>query len=330
MVIMNATNPLISIIFSFRNEAKVIPELIRRVQAVLRALPLRYEIIFVNDCSTDDSLKLLLAHREQDSNIKIINTARRFGVTPCVLAGFEHAQGDAVICMDTDLQDPPEVIPSMVEKWQQGAEVVHTVRSRRHGENPMKMWITKKAYRVIGGISEYPMIENAGDFKLISRKVLNLMLAMREKDPYLRGLVGWTGFRQEQVYYEREARFAGQTKFPLLKSMNPCREFFRGVTGFSDVPLYFGFFCSGLFGLGAVLSLIALLGRVVLNAGFSPWLAFLTLFCATVSLLFIFLSLLGVYLGAVLRQVRHRPYYLAQELIGFDAKSPEQKDGTVL
>ncbi len=316
---MNAANPLISVVFSFRNEAQNIPELIRRVQTVLCAMPLRYEIIFVNDCSTDDSLNLLLTHRKQDPNIKIINTSRRFGVTPCVMAGFEHAQGDAVIYMDTDLQDPPELIPSMIEKWRQGAEVVHTTRSKRHGENRLKMWITRQAYCALRGISEYPLIDNTGDFKLISRKVLDLVLSMREGDPYLRGLVGWTGFRQEQVFYEREARFAGKTKFPLLRSMNPYREFFRGVTGFSDIPLYFGFFCSACFGIGALLLAGIFAGRAVCGSGVSIWLAFFALFCATFALLFMFLSLMGVYLGAVLRQTRHRPYYFAKELIGFDA-----------
>jgi dolichol-phosphate mannosyltransferase len=238
------------------------------------------------------------------------------------MAGFAHARGDAVIYMDTDLQDPPELIPAMLEKWQQGADVVHTTRSRRHGENPLKMWITKKAYQVIRSISEYPLIENAGDFKLISRKVLDLVLAMKENDPYLRGLVGWIGFRQEQVFYEREARFAGQTKFPLLRSMNPYREFFRGVTGFSDIPLYFGFFCAAVFGFGSALLILILLGRMGCGLGFSPWLAFSTLLCISMALLFAFLSLIGVYLGAVLRQVRHRPHCLARELIGFDTNNP--------
>lgn len=307
----------VSIVFSFRNEEAVIPELIRRLQTVLHSLSLRYEIIFVNDCSTDRSLELLLEHRAKNSNIKIINTARRFGVTPCLMAGFQQAGGDAVICMDADLQDPPELIPALVEKWRQGADVVHTTRAKRHGENPLKMWVTRQAYRIIRNISEYPLLENSGDFKLISRKVLNIILSMRENDPYMRGLVGWIGFRQEQVCYEREVRYAGRSKFPLLRSMGPCREFFRGITGFSDIPLYFGFLCGGGFLLAAVVFIIAAFIRGLQGYGFSPWLAFAALFCFTAALLFSFVSLLGIYLGAVLRQVRHRPYCLTQELIGF-------------
>lgn len=321
---MNTELPLLSVVLSFRNEAQVIPELIRRLQAVLTPLPVRYEIIFVNDCSTDQSLELLLEHRAKDLNIKIINTARRFGVTPCLLAGFQRAQGDAVICMDTDLQDPPELIPALVEKWQRGADVVHTIRLKRHGENPLKIWITKQAYRIIRNISEYPLLENSGDFKLINRRVMDILLSMHENDPYMRGLVGWIGFRQEQVHYDREARYAGKTKFPLMHSMGPCREFFRGITGFSDIPLYLGFLCAGGFLLAAATALSAIIISSFQGHEISPWLILATLFCFTAALLFVLISLLGVYLGAVLRQVRHRPYCLTQELIGFTDTPSEE------
>jgi polyisoprenyl-phosphate glycosyltransferase len=316
---MNTSTPLISVVLSFRNEELIIPEMIRRLQAVFRPLPVRYEIIFVNDDSTDRSLELLLEQRAKDPNIKIINTARRFGVTPCVLAGFDHAKGDAVIHMDADLQDPPELIPVLIEKWQQGADVVHTTRSKRHGEPRLKLWITSQAYRILNCISEYPLLKNTGDFKLLSRKVLNIILSLHEGDPYVRGLASWAGFRQEQVFYERAPRYAGKTKVSLLHSMNPYREFFRGITGFSDIPLYLGFICGGGFLLGLVAFVIVAVLRGLTGHGFSPWLAFSALFCLSMAVLFSFLSLLGMYLGAVLRQVRTRPAYVLKETIGFDA-----------
>ena len=185
---------LISVVFSFRNEEKVIPELIHRVSSVLETLG-EYELIFVNDASTDGSLELLQSLRAANSNIKIINMSRRFGVTPCVIAGLAEAKGDAVVYMDADLQDPPELIPEIVKKWQEGAEVVHTIRTKRHGESWPKMWMTKLAYKMINAFADIDFYENAGDFKLLSKRAVTEILKLNELDPYLRGLSMWIGFK---------------------------------------------------------------------------------------------------------------------------------------
>ena len=157
---------------------------------------LEYELLFVNDASTDDSLAILLNERDRNARVKILNMSRRFGVAEGVLAGMSAATGDAVVYMDADLQDPPEVIPSLVDRWRQGAEVVHTVRTRRKGESPLKMKATRLAYRIIqlGSAIELPI--DAGDFKLLSRAAVDHLLQVRESDPYLRGLVVWLGFTQ--------------------------------------------------------------------------------------------------------------------------------------
>ena len=229
--------PLISVVLSFRNEEAVIPELIRRLQAALRGAGVRYELLFVNDASTDRSLDFLVRHRQDDPCVKVITMSRRFGVGPCVLAGFRHARGDAVVYMDADLQDPPELVPALIERWRQGADVVHTTRTARRGENPFKLWLTMIAYRVVKMLADYPILEDSGDFKLMSRRVVEAVLSLDERDPFIRGLVGWVGFAQAQVFYERDARFAGTTKFSLWRSANPYREFLRGITGFSELPL---------------------------------------------------------------------------------------------
>ena len=231
----------ISVVLSFRNEEEVLPELIRRVVGVLSKEPEDYEIIFVNDDSNDRSLELLMAARTENPQMKIVNTSRRFGMVECILAGIEYATGDAIIYLDTDLQDPPEVIPELLEKWRDGADVVYTVRTKRKGENPLKMWLTKQAYRVIGSVSEVDLPVDAGNFRLITREIRDHLLQLDEAEPYLRGLVRWIGFRQEPVYYEREARFAGTCHVPLL-GIGPAREFILGVTSFSTVPIFLIFF----------------------------------------------------------------------------------------
>lgn len=315
---MNPANPLISVVFSFRNEAQNIPELIRRVQAALHAMPLRYEIIFVNDCSTDDSLKLLLAHREMDPNIKIINMSRRFGVAPCVLAGFEKALGDAVIYMDADLQDPPEIIPQLLKKWQDGADIVHTTRTARKGENQFKMWLTRQAYKAIHCLSDVTILQNTGDFKLISRRALNEILKLDEFDPFLRGLVAWVGFRQEQIFYERDARFAGKTNFSLWRSLSPYKEFVRGITLFSTIPLYVSLFLGLTVSVLSFIFFAAIMLMPLINRGQSglSWNHILLATSLLIGGVILFMiGILGIYVGRIHRESINRPRYIIREFI---------------
>ncbi len=310
---------LVSVVLSFRNEAENLPELIRREEAVFAGLGLPYELIFVNDASTDRSLEILLKAREANPAVKIINMSRRFGVTPCVLAGFEKAKGDAVIYMDTDLQDPPELIPQLVQKWRDGADIVHTTRTVRKGENAFKMWLTRQAYRAINGFSDITILQNTGDFKLISRRAMNEILKLDEFDPFLRGLVAWVGFRQEQVFYERDPRFAGETKFSLWRSLNPYKEFLRGITLFSTTPLYLALFLGLFVSFVSFLFFAALvLGPLVFRgqAGLS-WNQLLlgsTLLMGGIILFTV--GILGIYVGRIHRESIHRPRYIIDNYIG--------------
>lgn len=310
---------LISVVLSFRNEAENLPELIRRLEGVFAAEAVGYELVFVNDASTDPSLELLLKARERNPAIKILNLSRRFGNTPSVLAGFGKARGDAVIYMDTDLQDPPELIPQLLRKWREGADVVHTTRTARKGENAFKMWLTRQAYRVINGLSDITILQNTGDFKLISRRALDEILKLSEFDPYLRGLVAWVGFRQEQVFYERDARFAGETKYSLWRSLNPYKEFLRGITTFSTIPLYFALFL----GMGMSVLSFALFAALVLSAlatGRGPGLFWaqiqpgISLLLGGIILLTV--GILGIYVGRIHREAIDRPRYIIAEYIG--------------
>lgn len=312
---------LISMVFSFRNEEKVIPALVERVVHVMEHMlnkAYEYELIFVNDASTDRSLEALLALRERNQRIKIINMSRRFGVTPCVIAGLTAARGDAVIYMDTDLQDPPELIPELIKKWREGAEVVHTVRTKRHGENPVKMKLTAVAYKVINAFADIDIHENAGDFKLLSRNAVHEILKLGEHDPYLRGLSVWIGFKQGKVFYERNARYSGEKKFGLFNSLNPYKEFIRGVTSFSASPLYFALILGFLVAVVAFVALVFVLYMKLMGSNIPGWTAIMAavLFLGGVTLITI--GILGIYMARIYEQIKGRPRYIVNNQIGFD------------
>jgi polyisoprenyl-phosphate glycosyltransferase len=303
-----SSRPLISVVLSFRNEADNIPMLVERLETMFSGENVDYEIVFVNDASTDASLALLLGQRERNPRVKIVNMSRRFGVAEGVVAGMANSRGDAIVYMDADLQDPPEVIPRLIDRWRQGADIVHTVRTRRRGENALKMAATRLAYRIIQFGSSIELPVDAGDFKLLSRPAVDHLLRLRESDPYLRGLVVWLGFNQVCIPYERDSRHAGATHFPFF-SRNPWKTFTTGLTSFSFMPIY-GCFAVALLGIAAALFLAL--------AGFSM-MAALTFFWATTIAA---IAIVGIYLIRVYKDVRGRPPYIIESIIGNeDSKS---------
>lgn len=316
---------LLSIIFSFRNEESVLDELLRRVRASIEPLNIDYELIFVNDDSTDRSLEILLKEREKDKRIKIINMSRRFGFYPCIMAGLHNARGDAVIYMATDLQDPPELIPEMVEKFRNGADVVNTIRTKRLGESAFKMWVTKKAYWLINLLSDIELPENMGDFKLLSRKVVNKLLNLKEYDPYLRGIVRWLGFKQDTVYYERPPRFSGKTHFPLFGKA-PVQEFIRGITSFSAAPLYialiYGFIISGL----SFTYLLVVIITKFMGINLPGWSALMAVTLFLGGNILLTNGFLGLYIARIYNQVKNRPSFIISDTIGFDNMTEDIKE----
>lgn len=303
---------LISFVFSFWNEEETLEELITRVQKVSESLNVDYEFIFVNDASTDRSLDILQDFSRKDSRFKIINLSRRFGYGQGFMAGMRYAQGDAVITMDADLQDPPEVVPELIKKWREGADIVHTIRTHREGESMIKTWVTGFAYRLIGLFSNIQLLNNAGSFKLISRRVVDQLVHFKEKEPYFRGLVAWTGFKQDRVYYKRAKRFAGKAHCPILRSSSPSREFISGITSFSVVPLIFILVLGIILFLG---SLVAVLVFVVLQLTGNPASAghlYGVLFALFSGIQFVGLGLLGLYIGRIWDEVAGRPNYIVE------------------
>jgi polyisoprenyl-phosphate glycosyltransferase len=305
---------LLSIVFSFRNEEDNIPELVRRTSEVANSIDdLQYEMIFVNDASTDKSVELLLGLQETHP-ITIITMTRKFGVTPCVLAGFHHTKGDAVIYMDSDLQDPPELITEMVEKFRGGADVVHMTRTEREGEGFLKLWTTKKAYKIINYFSDIHLPEDTGDFKLLSFKVIQQILKLKEYDPYMRGLSVWVGYKQEFINYKRLPRWGGETKFPIYDSAH-VKEFLRGLTAYSATPLYIAFYVGLMTILISVcLTLWAIVSKLleISSPGTSGILIAISFFSGVILMTN---GLIGIYIARIFYEVKERPRYIISSII---------------
>jgi glycosyltransferase involved in cell wall biosynthesis len=305
---------LLSVIFSFRNEGANLEELVSRVdKAILNISEIKYELIFINDASTDNSLELLIQLAKKYP-ITIINMSRKFGVTPCVLAGFEYAKGDAIIYMDSDLQDPPELIGEMVSRFRNGAQVVHTTRTHREGEGIVKMALTKIAYKVINKFSEIKLPENTGDFKLLSAKVVNHILSLNEFDPYMRGLSIWVGYEQDYIFYTRQPRWAGKTKFPLL-SRGPVLEFLRGMTAYSAAPLYMALLAGIVALIVAVLLMVYAIITKILNIAAPGTSSVLIAISFFGGMILITNGVMGIYISKIYYQVKQRPKFIIESIL---------------
>ena len=310
---------LVSAIFSFRNEAENIPELIARSIAALEASNVDFELIFVNDRSDDGSVEILSRYAREDRRIKIVNMARRCGVAPCVLAGFAHAIGDAVIYMDADLQDPPELIPKLIAEWRNGADVVNTTRLTREGETKAKMWVTKLGYRILGFFSDTDIPENTGDFKLLSRRVVDQLLRLDEYDPFLRGLVRWVGFKQTQIFYDRHARHAGLTHFGWT-STSHARQMISGITSFSSYPLYFSFIIGLIVSLGAFVFLVVIiLTKIIWQINLPGWSSQMVTILALGGLTLLSNGILSIYVARISREVKRRPNWIVESVVNLDS-----------
>jgi len=321
------------VVLSFRNEQEVLPELIARLREVMGSLSLDYELVFVNDASTDGSLPLLMEEAAHDPHIRIVNMSRRFGVSECVLAGMRYARGDAVIYMDADLQDPPEVIPDLIRRWREGAEVVHTVRTARRGESELKLALTRAAYRLIGRVSDIPLAVEAGDFKLLSRRVVDELLRLPEHGPYLRGLAAWVGFQQATVTYERQERRAGTSHFPVFRNLlrdlctlhGPAGTLLRGITSFSILPLMAFLLAGGLLSLAGAAGLVVwVLVWLFAESGPSGVSLIVLALVLLSGLQLLGVGTVGLYLGRVYSEVRGRPRYIVASTYGFDRPARQE------
>lgn len=308
--------PVFSLVIPVWNEEAVIPVLYARVVEVMDSIGDPWEVIFVNDGSSDRSLELLIDIHDRDTRVKLLNFSRNFGHQIAITAGFDYADGDAVIVMDADLQDPPEVLLRMIEKWREGYDVAYAVRTKREGETKFKLWTASIFYRLIRNIADVDIPLDAGDFRLMDRRVVLAMRRLREKSRFMRGLSSWVGFKQVAVEYERAPRFAGETKYPFRKMLRLAN---NAITSFSHVPLqlamYTGFFFAGISGLGIIIAiLLRLFGHDVLFGQATTLVS--VLFLGGVQL--IFLGIIGEYLGRIYDEVKNRPLYIVSDAYGFE------------
>lgn len=316
---------LVSIVFSFYNEEGVLEELIQRMKEVFT--PIRkhyaYELIFVNDNSNDNSLEILKKYSKEDKQIKVVNTSRNFGVSECSLIGMKYSSGDAVVIMDSDLQDPPEIIPELLEKWQkETADVVYTIRTERDGESLIKKFFTKIGYKTLQFFSSIDLPMESGDFKLMSRRAVNQIIRLEEKEPFLRGLVRWVGFKQVPVYYKRSSRHAGKTHF-LVLSRRVLKNFISGITSFSDVPLYIIFILGLVVSSGAFLYLIAVFIMKFWGWNLPGWSAIMATLLTFGGLQILALGIIGIYIAKIHIEVKKRPNFIIESTIGFENDSKE-------
>ena len=326
MAIPPTERALLSVVVPCFDEEAVVPETHRRIAAVLDEVPgLGLEFVYVDDGSRDATLEYLREIQSNDSRVRVIALSRNFGHQIAVSAGLAEAGGDAVAVIDADLQDPPEALLRMLEHWCDGADVVYGVRSAREGETALKRWTASAFYRLLGRLADVSIPLDTGDFRLMDRRAVDVLLAMPERDRFVRGMVAWIGFRQEPVRYRRAARAAGETKYPVGKMLRLAAD---SILSFSLVPLrlaiWLGFLAAGLALLGIVYAFVV---RLATDAWVPGWaLTFIGIvFLGGIQLLLI--GVLGEYIGRIYGEVKRRPLYLVKERIGFPQEDEAPSTG---
>ena len=317
--------PFVSVVVPCYNEEEVLRELHRRVTRVLRKVAGDWELILVNDGSADRTLELIREIASEDPHVRGVDLSRNFGHQLALTAGLDQARGQAIIMIDADLQDPPELFGRMIEKWHQGADVVYAVRKKRRGESWFKLATASLFYRLLRLSTQIAIPLDTGDFRLIDRRALAAVLSIRESNRFLRGLFGWVGFRQEPVYYVRRERFAGETKYPFGKML---RFAIDGLTSFSTAPLRLAVWLGlASAGLAFVYGLKVLYEG--LTGGTVPGWASTTLSVLFIGGIQLFtIGVLGEYIGRIYDEVKRRPLYLVREVFGAKATVAPAGDST--
>jgi dolichol-phosphate mannosyltransferase len=320
MLMMPPKSPLLSVVVPCFNEQEVIDATHARLSAALAAITPDYELIYVDDGSRDRTAERLHEIQRASSRVRVIRLARNFGHQVAVTAGIEYARGDAVVLIDADLQDPPEVIADMVAQWRAGFHVVYGVRAERAGESHFKLQTARLFYRLINRLSEVPIPLDTGDFRLMDRSVVDALNRMKEKHRLLRAMVSWVGYRQTAVPYSRAERFAGQSKYPLRKMLALALD---GIVSFSAVPLKLVTMVGLAFSAISVLGIIyALVMRLWTDNWVPGWTVLFIAVMLIGGLQFIFLGVMGEYIGRIYSEAKNRPLYLVMEELGFDQPAP--------
>ncbi len=317
-------NPRYSIVAPAYNEEAVLHALYQRVAEVMDATGEPWELVIVNDGSRDRTAEIVRELHAADPRVKLVDFARNFGHQLAVTAGLDHAQGDAVVIIDADLQDPPEVILEMIQRWKEGYEVVYAIRAEREGETWFKEFTARLFYRLIYRITDVDIPMDTGDFRLLDRRAVSVLNQMRERHRFIRGMSVWVGFRQTGVTYKRAARLAGETKYPFRKMFRFAMD---AITGFSYLPLqlasYLGWAIAALSG---IFMLVVIFLRLV-NDGSPPFYGQATTLVAVLFLggvQLISIGIIGEYLGRIYDEVKDRPLYIVRETLGFEQVTSDE------
>ncbi len=315
---------LLSIVVPVFNEQEVILDFHKRVKNVVSGLNFDYEIIYINDGSTDETNSILNNLHLHEKNISLLELSRNFGKEIALTAGLDHTQGDAVIIIDADLQDPPELIPELIKNWKQGFDIVYAKRRKRHGESFLKKITAYFFYRLIRKTSKINIPEDTGDFRLLSKRAVNAVTKMREQHRFMKGLFAWIGFPQKYVFYDRAPRAAGKTTWGYWKLWNFALE---GITSFTTIPLrlstYFGF----LTAFGALIYGIYIIIKTLLYGDPAPGypsLAVIILFLGGIQLIAI--GIIGEYLGRIFNETKARPLYFIDKYLPSDKAKMKNND----
>ncbi|WP_163858504.1 glycosyltransferase family 2 protein [Paenibacillus elgii] len=312
-----------SVIIPVYNEEAVLHETYRRLKQVMSQTSESYELLFVNDGSRDRSGAIIKEISAWDETVKLINFSRNFGHQIAITAGMDYASGEAIIVIDADLQDPPELILEMIDKWQEGYDVVYAKRLERKGETFFKKQTARLFYRVLRAATDISIPLDTGDFRLIDRKVCDEMKRLPEKSRFVRGLVSWVGFRQTAVEYVRNERLAGETKYSLQKMIKLSMD---GLTSFSFKPLKLAGYAGGLLSLSSLLYLAVVLYLKLFDGkAIAGWhlLAILQLFLT--GFMLVMFGMLGEYIGRIYDEARDRPLYIVRECYGLEKKAKKLK-----
>lgn len=304
-----------SVVVPLYNEELVIDESYRRLKEVMDSTKENYEIIFINDGSIDSTKDKADNICKKDEKIRLVNFSRNFGHQAAITAGMDVAKGKAIVVIDADLQDPPEVIVEMIKKWKEGYEVVYAKRAKRQGEGFFKKFTATMFYRLLKNITSIDIPVDTGDFRLIDRKVCDALTSLPEKNRYVRGLVSWVGYKQTSVEFVRQERFAGETKYPLKKMIKLA---FDGITSFSYKPLTVASYVGGItFFIGIIGFIVEIIKSVTNHTNILSLGMILTTNLIMFGLIFFSIGIMGQYIGRIFDESKNRPMYIIDDTINY-------------
>lgn len=307
-------NPAIqySIVVPVYNEEEVIQETYRRLTEVMRSTGEAYELLFVNDGSKDKTADIIKAFCKKDDAVILLDFSRNFGHQIAITAGMDYAKGKAVVVMDADLQDPPELILAMIEKWKQGYDVVYAQRTKRKGETFLKKLTAKLFYRFLRLMTDIDIPLDTGDFRLLDRKVCDQLSSIQEKNRFVRGLVSWVGFKQIAIEYERDERFAGESKYPFKKMLKLSID---GIASFSFKPLKLAGYAGMIFSsIGFIYAFVILYLKTFTENAIQGWSLLIAIQIFFSGIILFILGIMGEYIGRIYDETKHRPLYIVQEI----------------